>query len=324
MFVLGGWVLVYSQVMRMMRFLAIFLLILLLPFSQNIYADTVTPVDQLSPSIISTSEASIDTRSKWVLSIMKPETFDRENAKFKPYDILGITALKGCGITDYPAYMSKVLENGIVHNDVYEPEMFSLPPLVRYLYQFGHCLTEDQKTNISLLLSRKQRLFGHGTINHAILQSASWYLLAQYFPGLTWHDIDDKLWSSAELMASHKSLLLRRSQHFMQNGQYELLSPTYAMVNFFPILNLIDFAQDIEVKKSAELEAILQLSALKVNSFYGVIAPPLTRKNSPQKNTATINKIQSEIQDVSISQQVLWYYYGIARRPGIVKPARPS
>ncbi len=286
-----------------MSFQLILLLITLLPKAN---ADNTT-YQQLPSRVVSTYGASIEARKQWLLSIMEPETIDNENPKFKTYDILGITALQGCGSQEYTEYIVKVFESTKIENNIYIIEMFALPPLVRYLYQYGDCLTPEQKTRIKVALSLKHALLDHGTINHAMLRSSSWYLLAQYFPDVKWHNRDDHYFSSTELMSALKELLLRRNYRFMQDGQYELLSPTYAMANFTPLLNLIDFASDSDVKKIVELQATLQLSALKAHSFDGVIVPPLARGIVPQKNSVTLDKHKY----VSVSQQILWYYYGI-------------
>ncbi len=282
------------------------LILLLIVLQPKVYADNTTN-QQLPSKVVSTYEASIGARKQWLLSIMKPDTIDKGSPKFKTYDILGITALQGCGPKEYSEYMVKTFESVKFENSIYQINMFALPPLVRYLYQFGECLTAEQKTRIKVALSLKKGLLDHGTINHAILQSSSWYLLAQYFPDVKWHNRDDRFFSSTELMSALKELLLRRSNRFMQNGQSELLSSTYAMANFTPLLNLIDFASDSDVKKLAELQAILQLSALKTHSFDGVIIPPQTRRNYQQYNSALLTRKK----DVSVSQQILWYYYGI-------------
>jgi hypothetical protein len=186
-------------------------------------------------------------------------------------------------------------------------EMFSLPPLVRYLYQFGECMSPNQKQKLLAgFVSQKQYLTGHGTINHAIMRATSWYLLAQYFPDAKWTDADSKVYTSAQLMVKIRSLLNDRKSHFYKSGQYEWLSPTYAMVNVFPLLNLIDYAVDPAVKKTAEAEATLEVAVLKAHSFHGVIVPPLTRKNFDQHNG--LDSPQDYVP--AITQHLLWYYFG--------------
>ena len=227
--------------------------------------------------------------------------------KGKSYDVLAGTALRGCGPVEWPAYMSSLSILPVGFPSDGPVEMFSLPPLVRYLYQFGHCFTPDQKQKLlNGFTTQKQYLTGHGTINHAIMRATSWYLLAQYFPDAIWKNMDGRDLSSAQLMAELKNLMSERMSHFYKSGQYEWLSPTYAMVNVFPLLNLIDFAADPLVRKTAEEEATLEVAILRAHSFHGVIVPPLTRKNFDQLNTtdAPLNYVPS------ITQQLLWYYFG--------------
>lgn len=252
-------------------------------------------------------EAEIEARSRFVLDLMKPGIIDREHPKFKTYDILGITATNGCGSKAETDYMAKLLDLGEhLPNGVERPEMFSLPPLVRYLYQFENCLSEEQKVKIKQLLSRKQNLFDHGTLNHAILQSSSWYLLAQYFPGLRWHHSDGRQISSSQLILEHKDLLLKRFKKFSEAGHNEQLSPTYALVNFFPLLNLVDFAKDDDLRLAADREANRSLALLRAHSFNGVIVPPYTRRNFQQRAGPSPNQKL----DPSITQHLLWFYYG--------------
>ena len=186
-------------------------------------------------------------------------------------------------------------------------EMFGLPPLVRYLYQFGHCLDDDQKKSLLAGLTGKQRLLAHGTLNHAAMQATSWYLLAQYFPNARWTDWDGRTqYSSQKLMELLKQKLMERHRRFMLSGHVEMLSPTYAIVNIFPMLNLWDFAKDPEVKNMGGDQAALEVAILKVHSFHGIVVPPLTRKNFDQRNGGG----PTDGYTPSVSQHVLWYYFG--------------
>ncbi|MGZ5781694.1 MAG: hypothetical protein ACXWIN_12165, partial [Burkholderiaceae bacterium] len=130
---------------------------------------------------------------------------------------------------------------------------------------------------------------------------------AQYFPQAKWTDWRNKqVFTSAQLMTTLKSLLTARTTRFYQSGHYEWLSPTYAMTDIFPLLNVIDFADDPSMRKLAEDEATLEIAVLRVHSFHGVIVPPFTRKNFEQRNA--MESPQNYVP--SISQHVLWYYYG--------------
>jgi hypothetical protein len=191
-------------------------------------------------------------------------------------------------------------------------EMFALPPLVRYLYMYGHCMSEAQKTYLIKGLSGTPRgLFApHGTLNHMILQGSTWYLLAQYFPDTTWTDLEGKKYTSAQVMAGLKELFTRRDWRFFQTSHGEMFSTTYGLTNLYPLLDLIDFANDPAVAKQANSEASLEVLLLKANSFHGIIMPPITRRNDDQTNAPL-----PEGWPVypSIAQHELWFYFGEPR-----------
>lgn len=232
--------------------------------------------------------------------------------KFSSYEVLAATAAKGCGPAEWREYMVSLPDLKVSDPSEDVVEMFSLPPLVRYLYQFGDCLSASQKSELLdnfVRHNKRQRLTAHGTLNHAVMRAASWYLLAQYFDRAKWTDWDGKTFDSRELKETLKSLLERRKSHFLLRGHYELLSPTYAVINFFPLLNLIDFSDDPDVRKGAEAEAVLELAALRAHSFFGVIVPPLTRKNYDQVNAGGVDGKYIP----SVTQQMLWFYYGEPR-----------
>jgi hypothetical protein len=226
------------------------------------------------------------------------------NNYVRSHDILAATALQGCGKEEWRDFMVELPVMGTGHDPT---EMFSLVPLVRYLYQFGQCLTGEQKLKLLAKLNKPQFLFGHGTLNQAIVQSSSWYLLAQFFPGAKWTDVQShQVYTSTQLMAGLKPLLEARTHRIFQSGHYEWLSPNYALLNIYPLLNLIDFAEDNTIKSNAGDEVTLEIAVLKVDSFHGVIVPPLTRKNVDQRNATDTPKDYQP----AISQLALWYYFG--------------
>lgn len=269
-------------------------------------ADASASLPDKTASIPSEAEAGFFNRRASLKRMGAAIYFSDLYQKTKSYDVLAATALRGCGPVEWPAYMASLSTLPVGYPPDGPVEMFSLPPLVRYLYQFGNCMTLEQKQGLLDGLTKKQRLTGHGTINHAIMRATSWYLLAQYFPDAKWTDWDDKVYTSQQLMVKIRSLLDGRKSRFYKSGQYEWLSPTYAMVNVFPLLNLIDFADDPQVRKTAEEEATLEVAVLRAHSFHGVIVPPLTRKNLDQ-----LNALDSP-QDYTpaISQHLLWYCFG--------------
>jgi hypothetical protein len=253
-------------------------------------------------------EAGNGARKAEVLDWTKLAGF-RADPKYGPFDILAATARDGCGPAEQAQYMSQLGDMGLT--DTTEPlrfEMFSLSPLVRYLYMYGQCMSKEQKDHLVRGLSQTRRpLFAHGTMNHMVLQETSWYLLAQYFPDAVWTGWDGKQLKSAEVMARIKDLLTRRHWRSFQSGMSEWLSPTYGFTNIYPILNLVDFAKDAEVARQAADEASLEVLILKADSFHGVIMPPLTRHNVDQSN-APLSKDWPFF--APIAQEVLWYYFG--------------
>lgn len=270
-------------------------------------ADKTTSVTNQSASLSTDPVAEFTNRRASLKRMGDSKYVDNSGPKAKSYDVLAATAIRGCGPAEWPAYMASLSTLPVSFPPDGPVEMFSMPPLVRYLYQFGDCMTPAQKQRLLVgFTSQKQWLLGHGTINHAIMKASSWYLLAQYFPHAKWINWDGKIYSSQQLMIELKKLLGGRKSRFYKSGHAEWLSPTYAMVNVFPLLNLIDYAVDPAVKKTAEAEAALEVAVLKAHSFHGVIVPPLTRKNFDQHNA--LDSPQDYVP--AITQHLLWYYFG--------------
>lgn len=226
------------------------------------------------------------------------------NSFVEAHDMLAATALQGCAVPGASQFMTEL---PALPKENEPTEMFNLPPLVRYLHQFGSCLTVQQKTMLLNRLNKPQMLFAHGTTNMAMVTASSWYLLAQYFPDQTWTDAEsNKKYSSAQVMARLKALLAARTRRVFQSGHYEWLSPNYALLNFYPLLNLIDFSADSEVRQNAQDEATLDVAMLRMHSFHGEIVPPLTRKTVDQRN----GMVSPQTYQPAISQLMLWYYFG--------------
>ncbi|HEX2525140.1 MAG TPA: hypothetical protein VHL31_02420 [Geminicoccus sp.] len=231
---------------------------------------------------------------------------DSPDDRVTPYEILKYTALHGCGPRAYPDYMSHLLDPGRQGTEGFDTvEFFALPPLVRYVYQFPHCLDERHVRNLKKGLSVPRRLFGHGTVNHAAMQGTSLYLLAQKFSDMEWHDSESgSTFSSEEVMNLVGDRLKQMYRSFAERGSYEMFSPSYIMLNFNPMLNLIDFAIDRSLRRITQASAIAWLIGLKVTSFEGTILPPITRIREEQMNGSSL----------TASNAVLWYYFGLPRR----------
>ena len=176
---------------------------------------------------------------------------------------------------------------------------------MRYLYQFGHCMSAAQKQTTGGL-TKPQNLLGHGTLNHAILRASS---------SSCWHNIflrrNGRIGVAARDLhfgatdGNPQAIADGTNFRFYQSGNTEWLSPTYAMLNIFPLLNLIDFVIPA-IRKLARRRGDTGSGGVRAHSFHGVIVPPLTRKNFDQRNA--IVRAQNYVP--SISQHVLWYYYG--------------
>ncbi len=233
-----------------------------------------------------------------------PRYFDLHNVVVQSNDILAATHLQGCGPAAWRELMVSVPKLNL---DQGHSELFALPALVRYLYQFGSCLEPAQKKQVLANLSIPQALIGHGTTNQAIVQASSWYLLAQYFPDHQWRDIyNQRSYSSAQLMAILKAQMLQRTRGIFHFGHDEWLSPNYALLDVYPLLNLIDFAADADLAANAGDEATLEVAMLRANSFHGELVPPLTRKTVDQRNAEDAPRSYAP----SVTQQMVWYYFG--------------
>jgi hypothetical protein len=247
--------------------------------------------------------AELAQRRDYVIKHYGQMSSVRPHAKWYPYFVLARTKLHGCD-PRLAEYMARILEQG--EPSTGEPEMFAEPPLARFVYRHGECLTPGQRDRIAGALERPRDLFGHGTINHAAMRSTSIYLLAQAFPASLWTDRSGRRYGQSEVMARLKDLLIRRYGRFLQDGETELLSPTYAAVSFFSTLNLVEFARDPELRAYAEAHAVQHLTVLRLSSLQGVILGPFHRQNAQQRS----GPAQVGAPCVSPTQHVLWMYFG--------------
>ena len=231
----------------------------------------------------------------------------RKQAKWYPYFVLARTKSHGCGDGSLAEYMTRLLDAPDPERPgAVAPEMFAGPPFARYLHTHRDCLSQEQIGRIAAALEKPRRLFDHGTLNHASMTSTTWYLLAQEFPDLAWTDLAGRRYSSEELTRTYKDLMVRRYRKFLKDGEFEQLSPTYAMVNLFTTLNLVDFARDQELRRFAEAYLVQALTVLRVSSFRGVILPPLARQNAQQRS----GPARKDHPCVSPAQHALWLYFG--------------
>ncbi|MEP2653489.1 MAG: hypothetical protein ABJH06_16015 [Paraglaciecola sp.] len=226
------------------------------------------------------------------------------------YSILGDTAVNGCK-AEYSNYMVD-FTNHLQDNQDFE--IFVLPAIIRYLYLFGDCLSEQ---NIEVLHTYVTQgvactnfgYTGHGTLNHAIIQASSWYLFAQYFSDSTWtNKLGEEHTSEALLEITYDNLSNRFRGH-IERGHFEMASPNYSETNFFPLLNLIDFSTNSTIKSLAEAEAIKTLDYLKNHTFKGKLIPPLTRQASNELN-GSIAGDSNLSHSLGRDKRFYWYYFG--------------
>ena len=241
-------------------------------------------------------------RSRQLLAVFQPALFSYPDVKTRGYDTIAYTALRGCGPPRMSDDMVDVLRPDLIAKSVDKAAYaFVLPPFTRYLLQYGQCLSPEQLQRARGLLSLPQQLFAHGTLNHAIMSASSYYLLAEHFPDQRWADPNGRPYTSSQVTERLKDLLLRRFRKYMADGFTEQLSPTYAVADLFPLLNLIDFAQDPDIRTAAEQAAIAQIALMRADSLDGALMPPVERENPPVQLTSN---------PPTNAADVLWLYYG--------------
>ena len=225
-----------------------------------------------------------------------------------PYWILGDTAVNGCK-DSYSNYMVDFKNHT---KDDQTLEIFVLPAVVRYLYQFESCLSAQNKEVLREYVSNglpccHYRYFGHGTLNTAIVQATSWYLLAQFFKEGTWVHYSNSEYSSDQIMDTIYANLVNRFKSHIEYGHFEMASPNYGSVNFFALINLVDFSNSAELKTLAIGEANKTIQYLNDNSFKGKLIPPLTRQTSNELN-GSISKAGTLSRALGLDRQLIWYY----------------
>lgn len=252
--------------------------------------------------------SDIDDRRSVVLSLAKENTPKLASTKTGAYEILAATATRGCQDPYWPKYMAHTLQlNPGENEERLSYDLFAMPPLTRYIFSYHSCIDNDQLRDIKNSLGQSKDIFSHGTLNHAIMKLSSFYLLAQYFNDVRWSDIDGSSYTSNEVMSKFKSLLLSRTKGMFQFGFFESTSPIYIAVNIVPLLNLIDFAKDPDVKKAAQDQLVLLLSMLRASAFDGRVVPPIARSTVHQ--IAVYRSGQADYSTVG-AQLILWFYFG--------------
>ena len=223
--------------------------------------------------------AALHVRGRQLLQVYQPALFRNPDVKVRSYDTIAYTALRGLrAVADVGRHGGRAA-TGPDRQERRQGRLRLRPatdhplhPPVRAL------LSPAQLDRARSLLSLPQQLFSHGTLNHALMSSTSYYLLAEHFPDQRWADPKGRPYTSAEVVSRYKDLLLQRFRGFMADGFNEQLSPTYAIANLYPLLNLIDFAQDPDIRAAAEQMAVAQIGLLRADSIDGAVMPPLERR----------------------------------------------
>lgn len=247
-------------------------------------------------------EAGIRARREQMLKLVNPNSIPSA-AKIAAYNVV---AAAEAGV-DTAAHRTKIVAM-IGSVDTGDAEMFPIPCYARYILKFNSRFSVAEADAIkSAMAAKLHDLFGHGTLNHAVMRCTSYYLLAQYYPDIMWKDRGARAWTSAQVMATCKSNYLKRMTRVIANGGHaEVTSSTYSIINLMCTLNLIDFCIDPELKAAALKEAALEVSVLRANSHHGNIIAPITRRNIDQLNAPDT----PETYTTSVGQQILWFYYG--------------
>lgn len=248
-------------------------------------------------------ETAIQSRIQFLVNAVDPAPVSGLNPKLAGYKIVAC----GTGNKDTSAHRAK-LANMITTANGGDGEMFALPCYVRYLFKYGHRMSTAEADAIkNALAAQTHELFGHGTLNHAAMQNTSYYLLAQYYPDVTWTDNSAGTWTSAQVMSTNKTNWARRSVRFLKNGSYaEVTSSTYSVVNFMCALNLYEFATDPDMRAMAAKELEMTIATLRLNSFDGSVIAPILRRNYEQLNAPDSPQTYTP----SVGQHLLWLYYG--------------
>ncbi len=173
--------------------------------------------------------------------------------------------------------------------------MFDFPGIALALYQFNESFSQNQINEIKKDLERLAKsdkkngegFLGHGTENHATMMWCGAYLFAQYFPDAQWVNG----MTSEELMADMKDRLTTTFKNVYDHGYVEYLSTTYEVVMNFPVEILLKYAEDPEMKATAEAFMLYKWSLLSLNNFEGNILAPYARMNTQQDHNSDDNYI---------------------------------
>ena len=163
---------------------------------------------------------------------------------------------------------------------------------VRALYMAQEHLTPDQLAAIrAQATSSSNNWNNNGTENHRKMTWSSGYLLAQFFPDAEWRYGNETL-DSPTLMRRLKERLATVGHNEYRAGYSEFLSPNYEIWHVSPMINLLDYAEDPEVRALAEASLLQHLTLIALGSYEEVVLPPWSRYAGVQNRDATGARIQ--------------------------------
>jgi hypothetical protein len=258
-------------------------------------------------------EVQLEARRHEILDATQLTGEPRNHPKYSTYEYLARVAHSGCLDSAQFDNLVKNFDNSSWGSGDYASRaelVFALPPLTRYLFQFGHCLNEEDNRKIKTALQLPCLILEHGTINHWSMRASSIVLLSQKYPDIVWTDSNSgRHFTAKQITEELKPLLVARFLKFFNDGNTEQFSPVYQAINFMAALNLADFSSDRQLKDLADHSATVMLLSLRVNAFHGQLVPPLTRANFPQRNGASGESSTVQL----IAQFLLWFYFGEPR-----------
>jgi hypothetical protein len=164
-------------------------------------------------------------------------------------------------------------------NERKDPSDFYMTALLRLYYQnkaTGKLTTQQEKEITNAILNYKYWFDEPNTTyvemwteNHQILSASAEYLAGQLFKDETFNN--DGL-TGHQKMAKAKSRILRWIDMRVRTGFAEWDSETYYPEDIAPLMNLVDFSEDIELAKLATMMVDLILFDFVVDTYYGQYA----------------------------------------------------
>lgn len=222
------------------------------------------------------------------------------------YMFLGNLGRDGCPTQDELDDLRRAFLAPIETNGSDRVDLFSLPGVVRILYRARQCgRIKGVLEFIDAVVSVRNEVYTHGTINHAIIRSVSWLLLSQLMEDNREIPLVNGSVTSAKKV---REVLARKIKAKLQGDldhlHAEFTSSTYVLLNFIPLLNLYDYSDDADLRRLADLALNLQYGVIRVNSFDGILLPPMTRRNTDQRRSPGPLKKYTP----AASQQILYVY----------------